>query len=153
LTQLLQDEFATAKFEIQLGNGKRGDIGKRSYAPCLLNCYISIIDIHDLLRQGSRVFHVRWKTTTWWHRLYFTFRGVIIVNVYYASKYEHKQIHGDTDKMGDCMDRTDTLAYEMIHNTFDGVVKLPEGRHVRGRELVPPLLMTSNASFMSTITF
>ena len=62
--------------------------------------YFSIIDIHDdHLRQGSLAMERRWRTATWWHRVFTTLIGFIFTNVYYAYCFEYRNAnYNDTTK-------------------------------------------------------
>ena len=56
--------------------------------------HFSVIDIHDHLRQGTLQFHAHWRTLTWWHRLFSTILGIIVVDAYNAYKFEFRRMHG-----------------------------------------------------------
>ena len=81
--------------------------------------YFSIIDVHDHLRQGSLAMERRWRTVTWWHRVFTTMIGVIFTNAYYAYCFEYRAAnYNDTTNMDTYSKFLERLAKKLIFNIY-----------------------------------
>ena len=79
--------------------------------------YFAAIDINNHYRQGSLEFERNWDTRTWWHRIWASIFGIIVVNVYFAYKHEHLQAnHQATENLKSFDTVADELAYLLIFN-------------------------------------
>lgn len=77
------------------------------------------IDIHDHHRQGTLGIERRWQTETWWHRLFGTLWGIMIVNAYLVYRFEYKaNHHGSLDGCRTLTTFTGRLAHKLINNMF-----------------------------------
>lgn len=89
------------------------------------------IDSHDHKRQGILALESSWITNNWWHRLFTTIVGMIIVDAYLMYKMEFKALfpgkpHEDLITWGN------KLAYQLIH--FDKL----QARNNPSRAATPP---------------
>lgn len=89
--------------------------------------YFGAIDIHDHYRQGSLGFEKYWSTRSWWHRVFGTIFGMIVVNSYFAYRYEYIRKNILATHMQSFDVFVDRLAHIMIHSNPWLVV--PHGNH------------------------
>ncbi len=83
----------------------------------LYECF-SNVDIHDHYRQGSLGLHRVWKTKHWWHRLFSTIFGIIVVDSYYHYKYQCEYKSVCDNKIKTFAEFVDNLSYNLIFNKF-----------------------------------
>jgi len=91
---------------------------QRPYFIELLYKYFSCVDIHDHYRQGSLALHNVWKTKTWWHRLFSTIFGMLVVDSFYYYLYQCKYKSVADNKILNFPAFLDNIAYNLIFNKF-----------------------------------
>ena len=79
--------------------------------------FFGAIDIANYYRQGSLGFERNWETKTWWHRVWATITGMLVVNVFFGYIHEYLQAHHYLDTNIKDLDAVaDELACMMIFN-------------------------------------
>ena len=93
-----------------LGKDERIE-GYADDAPSVLveySAFAGRIDQHNKYRQAILAIEKRWKSQTWWHRLYGTLVGIVVVNAYLV----WKTLHDDDLTL---LQFTNTLAKELCY--------------------------------------
>jgi hypothetical protein len=101
--------------------------------------YFGAIDRHDHYRQGTLAVEEAWKTRSWVQRVYGTVFGIILVDCYFAYKYNREQIHFQpADTTLTFAEFLDALAIGLVFNEHLAVVDRTRGAAARARgEEVP----------------
>ena len=105
---------------------------KRIKRPQLIELFFqcfSCIDVHDHYRQGCLGMEREWYTHCWWHRVFGTVFGMIVVDAYLAYKYETERSYQAPESQADFNTFIDKLAHQLIFNLY-----LDSGTRVRTRE-------------------
>lgn len=96
--------------------------------------HFSAVDVHDHYRQGTLRMEITWPTKTWHHRIIATVLGMVMVDAYFAYRFDHRRLnHGDEGAMLPFMSFVDQVAFKLLFNRWlQGGVRPHRDSHAGG---------------------